>query len=214
MKVKIEGLSADIIKGQADHELHGLRMRCVQIWQKGQGETILKQYAMIREVMEARNLSFKKTAIDRNIDDAVRISKAKTAFEQIQQSQKPEYAFERTAKIINISKTEDERIVAGVVYAPAETDAHGDFATEEDIREAAYSFMEDLQLFKVNHVGGEVNAHVLETYLAPVDFELQAEKIPKGSWVLISRIVNDSVWQQIKSGELIGYSMAGTAVMV
>ena len=37
------------------------------------------------------------------------------------------------------------------------------------------------------------------------------KKIKKGSWVLVTRVLDDNVWEDIKSGKLTGYSMAGYA---
>lgn len=51
---------------------------------------------------------------------------------------------------------------------------------------------------------------VVESYVAPADFEMNGETIKKGSWVLVTK-ASEEVWEQIKKGEITGYSMAGTA---
>ena len=51
---------------------------------------------------------------------------------------------------------------------------------------------------------------VVESYVAPVDFEIEGEKIKKGAWVLAT-LATDEVWEKIKKEEITGYSMAGTA---
>jgi hypothetical protein len=111
-----------------------------------------------------------------------------------------------------VEKREDEQIVTGVVYEPNETDTQGDYSTAEEIMKAAYSFMENGQQFQMNHAGKDVEAVVLENYLAPVAFDIGEEHIKKGTWILTSRVKDIDIWKRIKSGEITGYSMRGTAM--
>ncbi len=117
--------------------------------------------------------------------------------------------FEKTIPIF-IEKA-DEHIVAGIVYEPDTVDAQGDEASEEEIRKAAYRFMEEGHEFKVNHKGKAREINVLESYIAPQELTIGTHTVKKGSWVLITRVVDDDIWQDIKDGKLTGYSMAGTA---
>lgn len=110
-----------------------------------------------------------------------------------------------------VQKREDEQIVMGVVYEPNETDTQGDYTTAEEIMKAAYSFMENGQQFQLNHAGKNVEAVVLESYLAPVAFDMGEEQIKKGTWILTSRVKDTEIWKSIRSGEITGYSMRGTA---
>ncbi|MBA7534306.1 DNA ligase [subsurface metagenome] len=119
--------------------------------------------------------------------------------------------FRKFMPIFDVSKKEDEHIVAGVVYSPDEVDSQGDMATEEEIRKAAYRFMEEVQKFKVNHEGKNVDVKVLEIYIAPQNLEIAGQKVKKGSWVLVVRILDEGIWKKIKSGELSGFSLAGRA---
>ena len=52
---------------------------------------------------------------------------------------------------------------------------------------------------------------VLESYIAPQDLEIAKRKVKKGSWVLVTRVLDKKLWQAIKDGEYTGYSMAGSA---
>lgn len=120
--------------------------------------------------------------------------------------------FQKFVPVFDISKGEDEHICAGIVYEPNTTDAQGDSATEEEIRKACYDFMENAQKFKINHEGKAAKVRVLENYIAPQKFSLGGNEIRKGSWVLITRVLDADLWNAIKKGEKTGYSMAGTAV--
>lgn len=113
--------------------------------------------------------------------------------------------------VFAVEKKGDEHIVMGIVYEPDTVDAQGDQASEEEIRKAAYLFMENVQQFKVMHKGKAVNIKVLESYIAPQQFTINKRTIKKGSWVLVTRINDKKLWKAIKDGKFTGYSMAGYA---
>lgn len=123
--------------------------------------------------------------------------------------------FSKYVKFVGITKAEDnpERFLMGVVYEPDAKDSYGDWATAEEIRQAAYTFMESGQVYKINH-DAEASIHVLESFIAPVDYEVAGEQVKKGSWLLGSRVLDDGIWEKIEKGELTGYSMAGEALRV
>lgn len=108
-------------------------------------------------------------------------------------------------------KKADERIVCGIVYAPDEVDSQGDQASAEEIEKAANDFMENVQQFKVMHKGKPAKIKVLQSYIAPQDLTINKRKIKKGSWVLVTRVLDNKLWKDIKAGKFTGYSMAGTA---
>jgi len=117
---------------------------------------------------------------------------------------------EKAIEIVPVVKG-DEHIVYGIVYEPDEVDAQGDQASADEIKKAAYNFMENVQTFKVMHKGKRVKVKILENYIAPVDFTINKREVKKGSWVLVTRILDKKVWKAIKAGKLTGYSMAGYA---
>lgn len=108
-------------------------------------------------------------------------------------------------------KKGDEQIVYGIVYSPDTVDAQGDKANAAEIKKAAYHFMENVQTFKVMHKGKSVKVKILENYIAPVDFTIEKRDVKKGSWVLVTRILDKKLWKSIKAGKITGYSMAGYA---
>ena len=117
---------------------------------------------------------------------------------------------EKDIEIVPVKKG-DEHIVYGIVYEPDTVDAQGDQANAAEIKKAAYGFMENVQTFKVMHKGKKVKVKILENYIAPVDFTIEKRNIKKGSWILVTRILDKKLWKDIKSGKLTGYSMAGYA---
>ncbi len=120
--------------------------------------------------------------------------------------------FDKFVSVYPVDKADsEEHIVCGIVYEPDVKDSQGDFANEEEIRKAAYQFMEDVQTFKVMHKGKKVKVKILESYVAPVDFTVAKQKIKKGTWVITVRVLSKAIWKAVKDGELTGFSMAGYA---
>ena len=106
----------------------------------------------------------------------------------------------------------DERFVLGIVLEPEVVDAQGDIYSPDEIRQAAHRFMEEfggLGLMHRMRVNGQVK--VLESYVSPVDFTAGEATVRKGTWLLAVRILSDALWEQVKSGELTGFSIGGSA---
>ncbi|MGG3801784.1 XkdF-like putative serine protease domain-containing protein [Metabacillus fastidiosus] len=117
--------------------------------------------------------------------------------------------FEKEVKII--TKADDtQQLVYGIVYEPDTIDAHEDFMTAEEIEKAAHQFLKDARNMDTQHDFVAGAGEVVESYVAPADFEIDGETILKGSWVLVTK-ATEEVWEQIQKGEITGYSMAGTA---
>ena len=121
-------------------------------------------------------------------------------------------AFAKSIPLIKGADPKDERFVLGVVLEPDVVDAQGDIYSADEIREAAHRFMQDfgglglMHRFRVND-----QVKVLESYLAPVDFEIGGAKVRKGTWLLAVRILSDELWEQVKEGKLTGFSIGGSA---
>ncbi|MEK4846076.1 XkdF-like putative serine protease domain-containing protein [Bacillus sp. FSL W8-0183] len=117
--------------------------------------------------------------------------------------------FQKEIKVI--AKADDaQRLVYGIVYEPNVADAHGDYMTPEEIEKAAHGFLKDAREIDKQHDFQGGVGEVVESYIAPSDFEMGGEVIKKGSWVLVTK-ASDEIWEQIQKGEITGYSMAGTA---
>jgi DNA adenine methylase len=117
------------------------------------------------------------------------------------------------AKRIPVLKTGEERYVLGVVLEPETVDAQKDIYSAAEIREAAHRFMEEYRNVGLMHreiVNGRVK--ILESYLAPADFDLDGTRIKKGTWLLAVRVLDDELWRQVKEGEIGGFSIGGSAV--
>lgn len=115
--------------------------------------------------------------------------------------------------ITTLLKTAEERYVLGVVLVPETHDSQGDIYSHEEVRKAAHEYME--------HAGHLGKAHreivtketlrILESYIAPVDFEADGQQVARGTWLMGIRVVDDDVWGRIKKGEFTGFSIGGQA---
>ena len=52
---------------------------------------------------------------------------------------------------------------------------------------------------------------IYESYIAPANLTIGGQKVKKGTWLLMYHVLDDAIWQQIKSGKLTGFSMGGFA---
>jgi DNA adenine methylase len=121
-------------------------------------------------------------------------------------------AFSASGRLVKGIDPEDERFVLGIVLEPETVDAQGDIYSAEEIRQAAHRFMEEFGGLGLMHrlaVNDQVK--VLESYLAPIDFDLGEVKVKKGTWLLGVRVLSDELWGAVKDGGLTGFSIGGHA---
>ena len=114
-------------------------------------------------------------------------------------------------KKIEIAKSlnEDKKLATFVVLAPEEVDAHGDIYSHEVVEDACYQYNEYCNKCNLEHllmVGDDVS-EVIESYIAPVDFQLDDVLIKKGTWLQTWKFNSDELWQQVKDGEWTGLSI-------
>lgn len=129
---------------------------------------------------------------------------------------------------IALIKTDEERYVLGIVLepndgkdgAPLDPDSQGDIYSKKAVREAAHRFMEEFRNVGLMHkvlVNGRVK--ILESFVVPdgtggfviKDPKGREQKIREGAWLMGFRIQDDELWEQVKSDQLRGLSIGGSA---
>lgn len=108
-----------------------------------------------------------------------------------------------------IAKSDEQRIVYGIVAEPNTIDLQGDRLSESEIRKACHKFMQTSQRIYKEH-SDPADVDIVECYVAPVNFTCGGQRVLKGSWVMASKVHDDKLWHDVKSGDITGYSMAGT----
>lgn len=119
----------------------------------------------------------------------------------------------KDVKIFVNKATEEQQLVYGIVYEPDVEDAHGDYMTATEIEKAAHGFLKDARNVDNEHDFEAGAGEVVESYIAPTDFELGEHEVKKGAWVLVTK-ATEEIWEEVKKGTITGYSMAGTATTI
>ncbi|MDO5562522.1 MAG: XkdF-like putative serine protease domain-containing protein [Synergistaceae bacterium] len=124
-------------------------------------------------------------------------------------------AITRTIALAEIAKSEEKRMVYGIVYPVNKVDSQGDYSTAAEIEKAAYDFMKDLRVQNVDtgHSFEKAGAFVAESWLAKSGDSLFPEA-PEGSWAVGIKVEDDALWERVKKGEFKGLSMAGFGTRV
>jgi hypothetical protein len=107
-----------------------------------------------------------------------------------------------------VIKSEERRLVYGEVYAPWQIDTDGETMSPEEIERMAHKFLSAGRTNKIDiqHDGIESGALVVESFMARKD---DPDGFVVGSWVL-GVIIPEGPWGAVKSGELNGFSFAGS----
>lgn len=120
-------------------------------------------------------------------------------------------------------KNDAKQIVYSVVLSPGVRDSQGDIASAEEIEKAAHGFLVKYRKHDVQHSERAIEAATVESYVAPVDFEMEApdgstHKVLKGAWVMGIHIADRATWDRCSKADhpepLTGVSIGGTGVRI
>lgn len=121
-----------------------------------------------------------------------------------------EKSFEASSEYIQ--KDEKKQIVYGIVLKSDRPDLENDIFERDVVEKEAHNFMEKVQNFKMSHKFNTDDVSVVESYIAPTDFELNGHEVKKGDWLMATKIHDDKLWKGIEDGNFRGYSVGGTAI--
>jgi hypothetical protein len=117
-----------------------------------------------------------------------------------------------------VMKNDEQQIAYAAVLVPGEPD--GDFArgekllTEKEIERVAHKWMMSYRNVDIQHTLKNV-ASPVESYILPerrvVTVKGKQVILPRGSWVMASKVNDAITWAGVKSGALTGYSVMGVA---
>ena len=113
-----------------------------------------------------------------------------------------------------VKEDEFDGIVLGIVSEPGTIDAHGDEITKEAIEEACWDYNMNSMHAKLSHRFdlGKDDVKVLESYIAPSDFEVKGRTIKEGTWLWRCKIENPKLKKAVKDGTIKGLSLGGYIV--
>lgn len=103
---------------------------------------------------------------------------------------------------------EEQRLVYGIVLVPDVEDLQGDIVSKEDIEAAAHDYLVNSRLIKAQH-RAPTDADVVESYVSTVDIQMGKGIAPAGSWIMVTKVHSNAMWDAIKKGDITGYSIGG-----
>jgi hypothetical protein len=124
-------------------------------------------------------------------------------------------AVQKHLRTIDIKKVDDDKhLVYGIVYAPDDIDAHGDFATSDTIEKAAHGFLAKSNTTKATDTQHNLEivdgVTIVESAIIKGEHSI-LEGEPDGAWFIVTKVDNDEVWKSVKDGTYTGFSLYGTA---
>lgn len=121
-------------------------------------------------------------------------------------------AVTKTVPILKV--VADEQIIVGVPLTPDHVDRQGDIIGKAAVRTAAHDYLHKSRALKFMHKTAlsDAQARVVESYIAPTDLDIGGHQVVAGSWVVAVKIDDSDLWARVRSGQLRGFSIGGTAV--
>lgn len=109
------------------------------------------------------------------------------------------------------SVNEELKQATFIVMIPDEVDLHGDITSEDEVRKACHNFNKFCGNANLFHVAQTEKFEFAESYIAPTDFVLGDKFVKKGTWLTTLQILDDTLWELVKSGEVNGVSIGAIA---
>jgi len=105
----------------------------------------------------------------------------------------------------------EKRLVYGIVLNPDVVDSQGDIASADEIEKSAHEFFMKSRMLDHNHkvTLDPSIATPVESYIAPTDFLIGKKLVKKGAWVMVTKVFDNGLWEDVKKGKLLSYSIAG-----
>jgi len=121
-----------------------------------------------------------------------------------------------------IAKADEARQIAyGVVLEPRgadDPDSQGDWYAAEDVEAAAHGFMAEVAKGTgwgdLMHDGDTQAGYPVESFIAPVEFQLGDQIVKAGSWVMGMHYPDQGLWDRIVKGELAAFSVGGQGTRI
>lgn len=119
----------------------------------------------------------------------------------------------KTQETVQVVKSVNEELKQAtfIVLAPNEVDLHGDIISEEEVRKACYNFNKYSNQANLFHITKTATFEFAESFIAPVDFVLGDTLVSKGTWLATVQVLNDDLWELVKTGEVNGLSIGALA---
>jgi hypothetical protein len=102
----------------------------------------------------------------------------------------------------------EKRLVYGIVLEPDTEDTQGDIIAADEIEKAAHRFLVASRMVGDSH-RKPAGAQVVESYIAPMEFNIGEQTVKAGSWVMAVKVADDRLWEAVQQGDYTGFSIGG-----
>ena len=116
--------------------------------------------------------------------------------------------FQKDIVLKSLSK---DGVAYGIVYSPYEMDSQGEWSDEEEIKKAAWRFMQNKNIANIDKEHSFLNekAFVCESWIIKSYDDIFSHSV--GAWAVGIKINDEELKELIIKGEITGLSMAGLA---
>jgi len=130
---------------------------------------------------------------------------------------------EKTTSFEMVKSDKSKRLVYLIVAKPEELDTDSQWFEAQDVEILAHRYLLRYTLGSAfiyeEHKTRLHSIFVVESYLAPVDFQIIDDSareriIRKGTWIAVLWVPNDEIWTKIQNKELTGASPRGPAKLI
>jgi hypothetical protein len=112
-----------------------------------------------------------------------------------------------------LKQDDEEHLITGVAMAANRVDLQTDYIEPSEIKKTMIAFMERYQQFGLDHKGECDQVRLVECWQARASFVEEGSKyqVQKDDWVVTVHVLDEELWQRVKSGEYRGFSIEGYA---
>lgn len=207
-RLAIDHIDEAVAKDMTDDDLLGVwsrlhAMHAATLRAKEPVEALVKVARVVRAQLEERGRKLGHTLLAKHAIDPITIRLLEADEVQKHSDVRP---------VLCQADDEDEpkRVIYAVAMEPDVEDAHGEQTTAENIEAAAWGFLSNAHAINVEHRGPDVDAEVVESFIAPSDLDIGGTTVRKASWVVGIRLSRE-LFARAQKGDFGGVSVEGLA---
>lgn len=162
------------------------------------------------------NFSINDTGDDLSWGSPVEVVRYVTYHAVTEKSDADAELIEKSIDVPVVKIDEEKRLVYGAVLKPGVIDSQGDICSEEEVEKAAHAYLRN-KISRAGYAIDEGHVRVLpidkacpvESYITTEKMKAGDSELPKGTWVMVTHIADDELWEKVKKNKLNGFSIRG-----
>lgn len=115
---------------------------------------------------------------------------------------------------VPVVKAQNDELMQGlyVVLEPDEVDFHEHTISAAEVRKACHNFNQSMAQANLFHLVDTSSFTVVESYISPVEMELNGQIIKAGTW-LANLQFTPAIWEEVKAGAFSGVSIGALGIL-